>query len=158
MAASVQPQTLVGSSTPGFFDVQQDQGTPDVVAVQFARVLGMVGAAGSIEPATTAAAATAALHANPGVEVIEESASRIGGLDGIVVTVENRGQETAGIMNVSPGRLAIDPERRLWIALFDTPDGLLAVMVGGSVAQWHRALGLAEDLLESVVVGAPSGS
>ena len=44
--------------------------------------------------------------------------------------------------------------RRLWIALFDTPDGVLAVMVGGSVAGWEGALSAAEPVLESIVIGA----
>ena len=148
---------FAGSSTDGFFDIQHDQGSPDVVAVQFARVLGMVGANESVEPVSTEAAAAASIHANPGVEVIDESAARVGGLEGLVLIVENRESATAGIMNVSPGRLAIDPGRRLWISLFDTPDGLLAIMVGGSVATWDRALSLAEPVLESVVVGTPGG-
>ena len=155
MTLAVEDGWFAGSSTTGFFDVQQDKGSPDVVAVQFARVLGMVGANGSVDPVSTATAAAASLHAIPGVEVIDESAGRVGGLEGQVLIVENQGSATAGIMNVSPGLLAIDPGRRLWIALFDTPDGLLAIMVGGSVAKWDRALDLAEPVLESVVVGAP---
>ena len=113
---------------------------------------------GRVDPVSTAAAAAASLHANPGVKVIDESAGRVGGLEGQVLIVENQGSATAGIMNVSPGQLAIDPGRRLWISLFDTPDGLLAIMVGGSVAKWDRALDLAEPVLESVVVGAPGGA
>jgi hypothetical protein len=55
-------------------------------------------------------------------------------------------------MQVSAGTLSIDPGRKLWISLFDTADGLLAVMVGGSVAGWERALTIAEPVLESVVI------
>ena len=155
---AVEDGWFAGSSTTGFFDIQQDKGSPDVIAVQFARVLGLVGASGSVEPVSTAAAAAASLHTNPGVKVIDESAGRVGGLEGLVLIVENQGSATAGIMNVSPGRLAIDPARRLWISLFDTPDGLLAIMVGGSVAKWDRALDLAEPVLESVVVGVPGAA
>jgi hypothetical protein len=54
---------------------------------------------------------------------------------------------------VPPGALGIDPGRRLWIAFFDTPDGLLAIMVGGSVARWDDALAAAEPVLESVQIG-----
>ena len=67
--------------------------------------------------------------------------------------VEDRGAADAIVMDVLPGALGIDPGRRLWIALFDTADGLLAVMVGGSVAHRDRALTGAEPVLESVVVG-----
>ena len=34
-----------------------------------------------------------------------------------------------------------------------TPDGLLAVMVGGSVERWDDALLEAEPVLESVIIG-----
>jgi hypothetical protein len=145
---------FAGTLSDGFFDVQQDQRTPDVVAVQFGRVLGLVGARGSTVPPTTAADAARTIHENAGVTVIEESASKVGGLDGLNVTVENKGTATAPILDVAPGRLGIDPRRRLWISLFDTPDGVLAVMVGGSVAQWDHALAVAEPVLESVVIGA----
>src|SRR4029078_3899905 len=51
---------VAGTVSPGFFDVQQDRGSPDVVAVQFARVDGIVGASGSAgAPASAAAAAEA---------------------------------------------------------------------------------------------------
>lgn len=50
--------------------------------------------------------------------------------------------------------MSISPGRRLWIAFLDTPDGLLAIMVGGSVATWDEALAVAEPVLESVTIGA----
>jgi hypothetical protein len=49
--------------------------------------------------------------------------------------------------------LGIDPGRRLWIAFFDTDQGVLSVMVGGSIEQWQSALSEAEPVLESIVVG-----
>ncbi len=85
--------------------------------------------------------------------MIESSESRIGGLTGSQVTVENAGDAHAQVMQVPPGALGIDPGRRLWIAFFDTPDGLLAIMVGGSVARWDDALAAAEPVLESVRIG-----
>lgn len=142
-----------GTLTDGFFDVQQDRGTADVVAVQFASVDGVAGSGATMTDATTASAAVETIRQNTGLVIVEESTSRLGGLEGLNVVVENRGPAHATVMKVLPGALGIDPARRLWIALFDTPDGLLAVMVGGSVAQWDRALTLAEPVLESVVVG-----
>ena len=148
-----------GTVTDGFFDIQQERGTPDVIAVQVARPTHVVGAGGAAAPATTAAAAVEAIRDNPAITVIDESPSRLGGLDGQTVVVENRGASTAGIMDVAPGRLSIDPRRRLWISLFDTPDGVVGVMVGGSVARWADALRLAEPVLESVVIGgSPAAS
>ncbi len=132
--------------------MQQDVGSADVIAVQFARPSAIFGEAGT-DPATTAEAAIASVQANSALAVIESSDSRIGGLDGSQVTVENSGDAHATVMQVPPGPLGIDPGRRLWIAFFDTPDGLLAIMVGGSVAQWEEALAAAEPVLESVQIG-----
>ena len=136
----------------GFFDVQQDPGSQDVIAVQFARPTGMFGESGLSDPAG-ADAAVEALRTNTGLEFVESSDSRIGGLEGAQVTVENAGEAHASVMQVPPGALGIDPGRRLWIALFDTDDGLLAIMVGGSTAKWDEALAAAEPVLESVRIG-----
>jgi hypothetical protein len=126
-----------GQLLPGFFDIQQDPGSPDVIAVQFARPDGAYGANGAAVTVATAAAAVAAIEANPGLEILSTATS-----DGHV-----------GILRVPPGPLGIDPGRRLWIALFDTTDGLLAILVGGSVAGWDAALLAAEPVLESVTIG-----
>jgi hypothetical protein len=144
----------VGSITPGFFDVQQQAGTPDVIAVQFALVSNVVGADGATIEATSADAAVAAIKENPGLVLIGESESRLGGQTGTVVEVENRGPAHAPILDVPAGRLGIDDDRRLWIALFDAPEGVLAVMVGGSTADWERALTLAEPVLETIAIDA----
>ena len=144
----------VGSVAAGFFDVQQQQGTPDVIALQFARVGSVVGADGATVEAAIAADAVDAIKVNPGLVTIGESESRLGGQTGTVVEVENRGPAHAPILDVPAGRLGIDAGRRLWIGLFDTSDGVLAVMVGGSVAEWENALTLAEPVLESIVIGA----
>lgn len=144
---------FAGTLANGFFDVQQDRDTPDVIAVQFGRVASVVGADGATVDATSAADAAQAIAENPGLEVLGESASRMSGLTGANLEVENSSESHTGILDVSVGRLGIDPGRRLWLSLFDTDDGVLAIMVGGSVAQWERALGLAEPVLESVVIG-----
>jgi hypothetical protein len=149
---------FAGNVTDGFFDVQQEVGTPDVIAVQFAHVDGVAGSAASIVPATTASAAVKAIHDNPALTVVDESASRMSGFDGLNVIVENRGTAPASVMRVSTGTLSIDPGRKLWISLFDTADGLLAVMVGGSVADWDRTLTVAEPVLESVVIDAATAA
>lgn len=136
----------------GFFDVQREPGTADVIAVQFARPSALFGEGGS-EPPVSADAAITAVHGNPALKVIEASDSRIGGQEGLQVTVEGAGGGRAGVMTVPPGPLGIDPGRRLWIAFFDTPDGLLAIMVDGSIARWDEALAAAEPVLESVQIG-----
>ena len=136
----------------GFFDVQQDVGSPDAIAVQSARVLGVFGADDAVEP-TSAEDAIEILRVNPHLEVVETSTSRMGGLDGSQVTVENVGPTHSHVLHVGPGGLGIDPGRRLWIAFFDTPEGLLAIMVGGSIERWDEALAAAEPVLESVRIG-----
>lgn len=144
----------VGSITPGFFDVQQQAGTADVIAVQFALVSNVVGADSATVKATSADAAVAAIKENPGLVLIGESESRMGGQTGTVLEVENRGPAHAPIFDVPAGRLGIDADRRLWIALFDAPEGVLAVMVGGSTADWEHALTVAEPVLETIVIDA----
>lgn len=142
-----------GAVTDGFFDVQQDPGTPDVIAVQFALVNAVVGAGGGMIPTATAADAVEHMRQNAGLTVFGESASRLGGQDGVNIEVENDGPNRTPVLSVAPGTLAFDPGRRLWISFFDTPDGLLAVLVGGSVARWDHALAVAEPVLESIAIG-----
>jgi hypothetical protein len=139
----------------GFFDVQQQVGSPDVIAVQFARPDGIYGAGDALATASTAEAAVGAIRQNDGIVVIESSESLIDGLHGMQITVENPATADAdrSILHVPAGPLGISPARRLWMAFFDTPDGLLAVLVGGSVARWDEALTTAEPVLESITIG-----
>lgn len=136
----------------GFFDIQQGGADdPNVIAVQFARPNAVYGADGGEEP-TDAAGAVAILEAHPDLEVVETSPSQIGGLEGSQVTIENNGESGAVFMDLPPGTIAINPGRRLWIAFFDTDQGLLAIMVGGSIEGWDEALAVAEPVLESVEI------
>jgi hypothetical protein len=136
-----------------FFDVQQDVDTPDVIAVQLARPRQLVGRA-KVDTPPDPRAAVELLKANPGLEVVGESDSSIGGLSGRVVEIENRSGQHAGVMLVGPGELGIDSGRKLWIAFLATPDGLVAVMVGGSAAKWQDTLDAAEPVLETIRFGA----
>jgi len=137
----------------GFFDVQQMVGSPNVIAVQFARPSTVYGAGGQAAEPSTAAEAAEALRGNDAFEVFGDSQAQLGGMEGRVIEIENTGDAHATVMVVPPGPLGIDPGRRLWVAFLDTPDGLLTVMVGGSVAEWQAAMDAAEPLLESIRVG-----
>jgi hypothetical protein len=139
----------------GFFDVQQKVGSPDVIAVQFARPDGIYRAPGDLVAPDAAHKAVEALRANPALTVVEASESRMDGLTGLQITVENpsTADTDVAVMHVPPGPLGISPGRRLWIAFFDLPEGLFAVMVGGSVQKWEQALLAAEPVLESVTIG-----
>ena len=136
----------------GFFDIQQDIDSPDVIAVQFTRPTAVVGAGGDGQSVTDAADAVDTIGDNDRLTVIEESETLMDGLEGHQVTVENAGTGHASVMSVAAGTFGIDPGRRLWIAFFDTPDGLLAILVGGSVDRWDEALAAAEPVLESVTI------
>jgi hypothetical protein len=137
----------------GFFDVQQDPDTPDVIAVQFGNVDGVVGEGGSTVEIGSAAEAVPIIRENPGITILGESPSLMSGLEGFTVEVENAADGDAPVLHVPAGPLAISPERRLWVSFFDTPDGVLAVLVGGSVARWDETLAIAEPVLESVRIG-----
>ena len=90
------------------------------------------------------------LKANPLLHAVSESDSKIGGLSGKVVVLENTSGQHAGVMVLGPGDLGIDSGRKLWVACFATPDGLVAVMIGGSIAKWRDALDASEPVLESI--------
>ncbi|HJP72073.1 MAG TPA: hypothetical protein VJ975_10170, partial [Candidatus Limnocylindria bacterium] len=138
----------------GFFDVEQEVGTPDVIAVQFARPRRIWSA--SITQAvavTTAEAAAEALANNDRLVIHDTSESQLGGVSGTVVDVENAGNGHEHIMELAAGELGIDAGRRLWVGFYDTDAGLLAVMIGGSVERWQDALDAAEPVLESVRIG-----
>ena len=143
---------------PGFFDVEQgDAEDPHVIAVQFALPTGVHGADGAVLP-TDAANAVALLEANPELEVVETSSSEIDGIQGSQITVENTGAEPVRFLDLPPGTIGINGDRRLWMAFFDTDEGLLAIMVGGSIEQWDEALAAAEPVLESIEIGRPDSS
>lgn len=140
---------------PGFFDIQRDVRSPDVIAVQWARPDGIYETPDRLVAPGTAQAAVEALGRNPELVVVETSESRMDGRTGSQVTVENpsTGEADVGVMHLPVGALLLSPGRRLWIALFDRPEGLVAIMVGGSVAKWDEALLAAEPVLESVTIG-----
>jgi hypothetical protein len=138
-----------------FFDVQQDVGRLDVIAVQFAMPDQVAAGPLQAAPITSAEGAVSTLKSNSRLVTVESSASRIGGLAGFQIMVENPSDEVAltPVTRVSPGVLQIAPGRRLWCAFFDTPSGVLVILVGGSVAKWDEALAAAEPVLESVTIG-----
>ena len=136
----------------GYFTIQQgDADDPHVVAVQFGRPSALLGEDGEQEP-ENAADAAAILGTNPELEVVETSSSQMGGLEGSQITVENTGDEAASFMRLPPGVIGLDPDRRLWVAFFDTDQGLLAIMVGGSIEEWDAALATAEPVLDSIEI------
>ena len=137
----------------GFFDIQQDVGSPHVIALQFGNVEAAYGDDDERVEAASAAEAVTVVASNAQLTVLGQDGSRMGGLEGTVVVVGNTSQTSARILDVPAGALAIDPGRRLWLALLDVEDGILAIMVGGSAERWGEALLAAEPILETVTIG-----
>ena len=145
----------VGADTFGdFFDVQIDPGSPDVIAVQFAKPSAIFDGSGSAPAATTPEAAVAALAANATLESTEPESVTVDGRAGQRITVTAIGAGAHGIMTIREGTLSILADRRLDLTFIATEsDGLLAIMVGGSVARWDAATAAAEPVVGSVRIG-----
>jgi hypothetical protein len=141
---------------PGFFDIQQDVGTPDVIAIQFTTTDAVYGADLAVVPVATAADAIAGLKANPTLKVVESTPATIGGQACEALTVDTAGDQEARIMHTPPGALSMDPARRMRLCILDVKNatgGLLAILLGGSVAQWPKAEAAAQPVLASVTIG-----
>jgi hypothetical protein len=158
MNGSFQPVTVIG----GYFDLRY-VADPALVTVQVA----LVDSVESGEPTaalptipTTAAEAVAAIERNPSVDVIESSASRMGGLDGDQITIERPFSDSSPmpawhVLTTPGGDLALPPGARYWMAFFDAPQGLVAVLVLGPADRWEPALLAAEPVLETITFVAP---
>ena len=134
----------------GFFDVQRDAGSLDVIAVQFARVVGFEAA----PDAVAAVQANAQLHVVSGPEPVT-----VGGMEGTRITVETTDPVDSQppifrqVLTVGAGPLSIASGRRLQVDLVDTPDGLLAVLVGGSIRRWDETIAVTDPVLASLTIG-----
>ncbi|HEV2005477.1 MAG TPA: hypothetical protein VGQ85_02585 [Candidatus Limnocylindrales bacterium] len=130
---------------PGFFDLERDVGTLDVIAVQFARL------------SDVASVATAAdtIRARPGLIVEGPTAIEVGGAPGVRLVVDAAGPDIEAqvfvpVLEIALGPISIASGRRLELRLVDTAAGLLAVLLGGSVRTWEGAREAAEPILASI--------
>ena len=135
-----------------FWHLELGTEAPDHVAVIFARPDGLYRGAGQLMAPTTAQAAADTLGANSSLEVLGSDSSRMSGLTGLLLELETGGA-AAQVLHVPPGALTVAPGERMWLALFDTPEGLVAIIVQGSAADWDAVLVAAEPVLESVTIG-----
>jgi hypothetical protein len=129
----------------GFFDVERHPGTLDVVSVQFARPTGHA----------DAAAAIAGLASSSELKVSDAGPVTIGGLTGVRITVDAADPDIDAsrfvpVFSVDAGSISLASGRRLRIAMLDTPDGLLAILVGGSVRTWDASIEVAQPIVDSV--------
>ena len=130
---------------PGFFDLERDIGAPGVIAVQFARPSDL----------QSAATAAATIRARTGLIVAEPTTIEVGGVAGTRIVVDAADPDLdAGlfvpVLEIALGPISIASGRRLELRLVDTPAGLLAVMLGGSVGRWESAISAAAPILDSI--------
>jgi hypothetical protein len=151
----VGPGWTAEQAYPGFFDIEDDPGSPDVITVQFGNVTG----------ALNAAAVVAAIAADTRLLATDPVNVRIGGQNGVQVVVDTTDPADSSppifrpVLTVAPGPLSIASGRRLQITLVDVDNGILAVLVGGSIRKWDSTLQLAEPVIDSLVIaGQQSGS
>lgn len=133
---------------PGFFDIQDDPGSLDVVAVQFTTDAG----------SSIWQDAAARIEARPSLSVVERDNVTIGGLNGIRLIVDTTDPADSQpvifrpVLTTPAGPISIGSGRRLEINLFTVDQGVLAILVGGSIAQWDRAVQLSKPVLDSIIV------
>lgn len=134
----------------GFFDIQDDPGSLDVVAVQFTLETGF----------DTAEDAAADIEGRANMSATARTDAAIGGLSGIRITVDTTDPADSNpvifrpVLNTPAGPVSIGSGRRLQVDLYSTRDGVLAILVGGSITQWDRAVQLSAPVLESVVLSS----
>jgi hypothetical protein len=135
-------------AAPGFFDIEDDPGSLDVVAVQFANVVGMSSASETLAEISESSDLSSTI-AEP---------VTIDGHDGLRVVVQTTDAVDSDppifrpVLNVPPGPLSIASGRRLQVTVFDVDGGVLAILVGGSIAEWDHALEIATPVVESVSI------
>jgi hypothetical protein len=138
---------------PEFFDIEQNVGSPDVIAVQFAGV--------GMDPQPREI--VAGIEANDEIKVIgREDVDLDCHLTATRLTVEPTAPDTTEpprfvhVVNVLAGPLSIATGRRLQLDIFNFHMGGAIIMVGGSIAHWDEALAAAQPVLGSLVL-RPSG-
>ena len=112
----------------------------------------VVDAAGEEIEAGDAEAVAQLIRERPEVDVIGSSGSRMSGLDGVTIEVENTATARTQLLTTPSERVGLEPGARLWLSLFDTADGLLGIAIASPAATWDKALAVAEPLLESVTI------
>jgi hypothetical protein len=143
---------------PGFFDIQQEPDSLEVIAVQFCRPTAIYGAASAEVEAGSldAIAVVEALRANAALAVGQAERARIAGRPALTVDIETTTPRDSDppifspVLAIAAGPIALASARRLRITWVDLPDGPLAVLLGGSIAGWDHALGVALPVVASI--------
>ena len=124
----------------GWFELQREMGDDDVIVR-----IAMVGV-------ESADAAARAVQATPGITVLASSDSRMSGLTGPNLELENATDDRIDLLPDPPGVIGLDPGQRMWLSVFDASDGVLAISVVSDTGMWDSALLAVEPFLELVVI------
>jgi hypothetical protein len=140
----------------GFFDVQQRVGTPDVIAVQFARILAIADGRGGSIAVHTPQEVLAALARNTSLHLTDQRHATLAGQPAEHAVVQTTDPVSTdppvfrAVLDAPAGPISIASARRLALTVTATPEGLFAVLVGGSVAHWAETLRVSEPVVASV--------
>ncbi len=146
LSFEVSDDWTAAQATTGFFDIQNEPGSLDVVAVQFANV-----------SADSPEALAAAIQARENLFVSEPETVEVDGRVAIRLVVETTDPPGTNppvfrpVLDIAAGPLSIASARRLVVTLVDVDGDVLAILVGGSVVDWDRALEIATPVVDSVV-------
>lgn len=134
---------------PGFFDIEDEPGSLDVVAVQFANVVGPDSAVEALDE----------IAALPNLRLSDPiDGELVDGKVGIRFEVETTDPADTDpptfrpVLTVPAGPISIASGRRLQVTLVDIEGGVLAILVGGSIADWDHALALATPVVDSITI------
>jgi hypothetical protein len=158
--ASVSSATITFEVGPGwvheqsaqdFFDIEQDPGSPDVIAVQFAGIdyLRVGDILAEIESRDDL------MVTSQDVEVDCLGATRL------TVTPTDTSPDTPQfypVVDIAAGTLSIASGRRLQIDAVTFHMGAALIMVGGSIEKWDQTLASAQPVLDSLTFGPSAGA
>jgi hypothetical protein len=146
----------------GFFDIQQEPDTLDVIAVQFCRPTAVHRSADDAVAIGSTADALAALRANPDLAVSPTESVTIAGRPAVGVDIDTTTPRDSDppvfspVLRVAAGPISLASARRLRLCWLDLEDGPLVVLVGGSTAAWDRTLEAAGPIVASVRLESPA--
>jgi len=136
-------------ATSGFFDIEQEPGSLDVIAIQF----------GNVQDGDSAAEAAAAIEARDHLLVGPRETVEVDCRDAIRLLIDTTDAPDSAppifrpVLMVPPGALSIGSGRRLQVTLVDVDGGVLGILVGGSIAGWQRTLEVSGPVVDSVKLG-----
>ena len=129
-----------GTTGDGRIEIQRGVGDGEVVVTL------------AVVNVESAEAATRKVQATAGISVLASSVSRMSGLTGPNLELENTSDARLPLLGTSSGTINLQPGERAWVSMFDTADGVLVIAVTSDAAVWDPALLAVEPLLESVVI------